>query len=170
MSYPPSPVHGSPRRRRRSHFDTIPTPAMAQSSTVRYGSPAIRAPASYRVAVRAGRSGAMGFGRHSDTSRSSQTQILRRKCHVEEAGCTEWSDPVMMRDAQVPGTSWRIRPMADENHTLWDRLVRELGIAPDLREHIENMAKREGISPWDYILLVLRRDADHASESRNRRK
>jgi hypothetical protein len=53
---------------------------------------------------------------------------------------------------------------------LWDRLVRELGIAPDLREHIENMAKREGISPWDYILLVLRRDADHASESRNRRK
>jgi hypothetical protein len=60
--------------------------------------------------------------------------------------------------------------MADEDHTLWDRLVRELGIAPDLREHIENMAKREGISPWDYILQVLRRDADHASESRNRRK
>jgi hypothetical protein len=39
MSYPPSPVHGSPRRRRRSHFDTIPTPAMAQSSTVRDGCP-----------------------------------------------------------------------------------------------------------------------------------
>jgi hypothetical protein len=58
----------------------------------------------------------------------------------------------------------------DEDTTLWDRLASELGLGPDLREHIENMAKREGISPWDYILLVLRRDADHASESRNRRK
>ena len=59
--------------------------------------------------------------------------------------------------------------MDDEDHTWWDRLVNELGLALDLREHIENMAKREGISPWDYILLVLRRDADHSRESRHRR-
>lgn len=59
--------------------------------------------------------------------------------------------------------------MDDEDHAWWDRLVSELGIDPDLREHIENMAKRDGISPWEYILLVLRRDADHSSESRNRR-
>lgn len=58
--------------------------------------------------------------------------------------------------------------MDDEDTPLWDRLVGELSIAPDLREHIENMATREGISPWDYILLVLRRDADHSGESRNR--
>ena len=60
--------------------------------------------------------------------------------------------------------------MDDEDRVFWDRLVSELGIAPDLRAHIEKMAKREGVSPWDYILLVLRRDADHSSESRNRRK
>ena len=59
--------------------------------------------------------------------------------------------------------------MDDEDHAWWDRLVSELAIAPDLREHIETMAKREGISPWDYILVVLQRDADHSSASRNRR-
>jgi hypothetical protein len=34
---------GSPRRRRRSRFDTRPTPATAPVSTVRHGHPAIRA-------------------------------------------------------------------------------------------------------------------------------
>jgi hypothetical protein len=34
---------GSPRRRRRACFDTRPTPATAQMSTVRHGHPAIRA-------------------------------------------------------------------------------------------------------------------------------
>ena len=59
--------------------------------------------------------------------------------------------------------------MDDENQEFWDQLVRRLAISADLREHIENMAKREAVSPWDYILLVLRRDADHTSGSRDRR-
>ena len=35
----------------------------------------------------------------------------------------------------------------DEDTTWWDRLASELGLGPDLREHIETMAKRAGISP-----------------------
>jgi hypothetical protein len=57
----------------------------------------------------------------------------------------------------------------DEDHEYWDQLVRSLAIPEDLREHIEKMATREGVSSWDYILLVLRRDADRTSESRVRR-
>jgi hypothetical protein len=59
--------------------------------------------------------------------------------------------------------------MDEEDHEFWGQLVRDLGIPQDLRDHIENMAKREGMSPWDYILQVLRRDADHSSASRDRR-
>ena len=51
---------------------------------------------------------------------------------------------------------------------LWDRLVRDLGIPADLREHIENMAKREGTSPHGDVLLVLRGHADHSIHSRHR--
>jgi hypothetical protein len=59
--------------------------------------------------------------------------------------------------------------MGDEDHEFWGQLVKQLGIPEDLRQHIETMAKREGVSPWDYILAVLRRDADRTSESRDRR-
>jgi hypothetical protein len=59
--------------------------------------------------------------------------------------------------------------MGDEDHEFWDRLVRDLDIPPDLREHIENMAEREDETPWGYIVLVLRRDANHSSASRDRR-
>ena len=60
--------------------------------------------------------------------------------------------------------------MEEEDHAFWDRLVSELDIAPDLRAHIETMATREGVSPWDYILDVLRRDAELARGSRERRR
>jgi hypothetical protein len=59
--------------------------------------------------------------------------------------------------------------MDDEDQALWDRLVRDLEIPPDLREHIANMAEREDETLWGYILLVLRRDADRSSGSRDRR-
>ena len=59
--------------------------------------------------------------------------------------------------------------MDDDDQALWDRLVRDLEIPPDLREHIANMAEREDETPWGYILLVLRRDADRSSGSRDRR-
>ena len=70
-----------------------------------------------------------------------------------------------MLDAEEPGPPWRGR----RGPAFWDRLATELGIAPNLFEHIVNMAKRKGASPWDDILLVRRRDADHCSETRNRR-
>jgi hypothetical protein len=57
----------------------------------------------------------------------------------------------------------------DEDHEYWDQLVRSLAIPEDLRQHIEKMATRKGVSSWDYILLVLRRDADRTSASRDRR-
>ena len=59
--------------------------------------------------------------------------------------------------------------MDNKDQEFWDRLVRDLGIPPDLREHIENRATRDGASPWDYILLVLRRDADGSRESGDHR-
>jgi hypothetical protein len=59
--------------------------------------------------------------------------------------------------------------MDDDDRAVWDRLVHELGIPDELREHIENMARREGETPRGYILLVLRRDADHSRQSRDRR-
>jgi hypothetical protein len=60
--------------------------------------------------------------------------------------------------------------MGDEDHEFWGQLVKQLGIPEDLRQHIETMATREGVSPWDYILAVLRRDAEHSGASRDRRK
>ena len=60
--------------------------------------------------------------------------------------------------------------MGDEDHEFWGQLVTQLGIPEDLRQHIETMAKREGVSPWDYILAVLRRDAEHSGASPDRRK
>jgi hypothetical protein len=59
--------------------------------------------------------------------------------------------------------------MDDEDQALWDRLVRDLEIPQDLREHIANMAEREDETPWGYILLVLRRDAGRTSASRDGR-
>jgi hypothetical protein len=59
--------------------------------------------------------------------------------------------------------------MDEDDRAVWDRLVHDLGIPDELREHIENMARREGETPWGYILLVLRRDADHSRQSRDRR-
>ena len=60
--------------------------------------------------------------------------------------------------------------MDDEDQALWDRLVRDLEIPPDLQEHIANMAEREDETPWGYILLAPRRDADRSIGSRDRRK
>ena len=60
--------------------------------------------------------------------------------------------------------------MDEKEHEFWGQLVKHLGIPKDLREHIETMATREGVSPWDYILDVLRRDAEHARGSRERRR
>ena len=37
--------------------------------------------------------------------------------------------------------------MDDDDQALWDRLVRDLEIPPDLREHIANMAEREDETP-----------------------
>ena len=37
--------------------------------------------------------------------------------------------------------------MDDEDQALWDRLVRDLEIPPELREHIANMAEREDETP-----------------------
>jgi hypothetical protein len=50
----PPPSRGAPRRWRRPHFDTRPTPATARLSTVRHGHSAIPAPVMYRVAALAG--------------------------------------------------------------------------------------------------------------------
>jgi hypothetical protein len=50
------------------------TPATALASTVRLGHPAIRAPASYRVAVVAGSHVAISTARHPDPSRFVQGQ------------------------------------------------------------------------------------------------
>jgi hypothetical protein len=59
--------------------------------------------------------------------------------------------------------------MDEDDRAVWDRLVHDLRIPDELREHIENMAQREDETPWGYILLVLRRDADHTRQARDRR-
>ena len=56
--------------------------------------------------------------------------------------------------------------MDEREHEFWGQLVTQLGIPEDLREHIETRATREGMSPWDSILAVLRRDAQQAPGSR----
>jgi hypothetical protein len=55
--------------------------------------------------------------------------------------------------------------MDDREHEFWGQLVTLLGLPQELREHIETRATREGLSPWDYILDVLRRDAQQAHGS-----
>jgi hypothetical protein len=52
--------------------------------------------------------------------------------------------------------------MDEETPEFWGQLVTQLGLPEDLRQHIETMATRAGVSPWDYILAVLRRDAEHS--------
>ena len=59
--------------------------------------------------------------------------------------------------------------MDNDERVFWERLVRDLGIPDELREHIEIMAQHESETPWGYILLVLRRDADHSRQARVRR-
>jgi len=68
-----------------------------------------------------------------------------------------------------PGGAEGLDAWTTRTRNFWDRLVRDLEIPPDLREHIENMAEREDETPWGYILLVLRRDADRSIGSRDRR-
>jgi len=36
--------------------------------------------------------------------------------------------------------------MGDEDHEFWGQLVQQLGIPENLRQHIETMAKREGVA------------------------
>jgi hypothetical protein len=83
MSRPPSPDTQIATAPASMSLQQDPTPTTAHESTVRHGHPAIRAPASYRVAAVAGPSGATKTARQSGTSHSVQAQITRRKCQVD---------------------------------------------------------------------------------------
>ena len=67
-----------------ARFDTQPTPAVAQTSTVRSScNPVIRMAASYRLAGPAGQGGETGNARHLHVVTSpSRAQTPRRFCHV----------------------------------------------------------------------------------------
>ncbi len=54
--------------------------------------------------------------------------------------------------------------MDDEEREAWDRVVGDLSLTDGLREHIEEMAERNDLSPRDYVMTVLWQDIEASRE------
>ena len=81
---------GPPRRRRRSRFDTKPTPAIAPLSTVRHGHPAIRAFPEFTADVNWVDSKSQAQHSHTSTARvagGSPLVVARGRASIGEGRC-----------------------------------------------------------------------------------
>ena len=54
--------------------------------------------------------------------------------------------------------------MKAEEWAGWDRLISDLALPDGIREHIEEMAERNDLSPRNYVMTVLWRDIEASRE------